>query len=470
MSTRANSFVETVRRTLHDHRMVAPGETVLVAVSGGADSMALLHALHDLHIPLEVAHLDHGTRDGASAEDAAFVMAAAHALGVPCHVSRRDVPREAAEAGRTFEDYARDVRYAFLVATAKNRRCAAVATAHHADDQAETVLMRVIRGTSLRGLAAIPPVRRAEDVRIVRPLMALSRDQILAWCAERNIAYRHDRSNDDTRHLRNRVRHDLLPRLESDYNPRIKEALVRLAATLRIEDELLSELASALRRSCCPDGMRIHRSTFAASHRALQRRVLSAIAAEHGYECPFDRIESAAQFIGSSAPGRTFELGGGLRLVNGRDATHILAGPETFEPLEVSLEAPGETVAFGRVFRATPAHSLPPVPLEAYCSPRRQVFDARRVRPPLALRRRRPGDRFRPLGMAGSRKLQDYFTDLRLSVYERDRQVLLTAEGRIVWVVGHAMDAIGAVSETTQEVLEIEVFDMEEGQNPNASE
>lgn len=470
MSTRANSFVETVRRTLHDHRMVTPGETVLVAVSGGADSMALLYVLHDLQVPVEVAHLDHGTRGGASAEDAAFVKAAAEALGVPCHAFRRDVPREAAQANRTFEEYARDVRYAFLVATARDRACAVIATAHHADDQAETVLMRIIRGTSLRGLAGIPPVRHTEGIRIVRPFMALSRSQILAWCIERGIAYRHDQSNDDTRHLRNRVRHDLLPHLETTYNPRVKEALVRLADTLRVEDELLSELASALLRSCRPDSSRIHRPTFASSHRALQRRVLSAIAAEHGFECPFDRVELGAAFVCTGGTGHTLELGGGIRLINGRDATHIVSGPEALEPLEVTLKAPGEVVAFGRVFRASLLSSLPSVPLEQYCGPRRQVFDARHVPSPLILRRRRPGDRFRPLGMTGSRKLQDYFTDLRLSVYERERQVLVTSAGRIVWVVGHAMDAFGAVTEDTREVLEIEVLDVEEGQNPDAPE
>lgn len=458
MSTQASAFVETVRRTLCDHRMIAPGETVLVAVSGGADSIALLHVLVELQIPLEVAHFDHGTRDGASGEDAEFVASVAERLGLPVHVERRDVLHDAKAAGRTFEEYARDVRYAFLLATAKARRCSAVATAHHADDQAETVLLRMLRGTSPRGLAGIPPVRAEEGIRIVRPLIACSRNDILAWCADRGLAFRHDVSNDDPRHLRNRVRHDLLPYLQSGYNPSIRNALQRLADTHRIEDDLLSDLTRTFWAGCCANGTDIDRTAFAQGHLALQQRAISAMAASRGFECPFERVAAAVTFILSGAVGRSCDLGCGISLRNGHTTTRIDDGVSKVEPLEVALAVPGETPAFGQVFRVSVSDRLPDVPLTEYCGPRRQVFDADCVRLPLSVRRRRPGDRFRPLGMKGSRKLQDYFTDLRISVFERERQLLLIAEGRIVWIVGHAIDAMGAVTANTRRVIKVEVL------------
>ena len=168
MATLAEECVENVLRALETYAMLHKGEKVLAAVSGGPDSMCLLDVLQSRWKAVETAYFDHRTRDGASADDGAFVEEQARLRGLPCHVESRPVEDEARAAGASFEAYARSVRYEFLERVAKANGCGVIATGHHADDQAETVLMRVLRGTTPRGLAGIPPVREEEGVRIVR--------------------------------------------------------------------------------------------------------------------------------------------------------------------------------------------------------------------------------------------------------------------------------------------------------------
>ena len=255
MKKKAAELLDRVRDTLHRHDMLEAGERCLAAVSGGPDSMCLAQALHDLRIPFEIAHFDHGTRAGESAQDAAFVREAAARYGVPCYDTRRDMPREAGQSPDSFEEVARRARYAFLLETASARGCQALATGHHADDQAETVLLRLLRGTSPGGLGAIPPVRQCDGVRIIRPLLDCTRDEILAYLEARNVPYREDRTNADTRHPRNRVRHELLPLLTRDYNPRVRDALRRVAEIQHDEDDFLEGLAADLAEAIVLDDL-----------------------------------------------------------------------------------------------------------------------------------------------------------------------------------------------------------------------
>jgi len=420
--------------------------------------MALLYALHDLDIPLEVFHFDHQTREGASTEDATFVRAEAARLGLPFHLARRPVAEEAKARGLTFEEYARTVRYEHLLRTARDRGCAVVATGHHADDQAETVLMRVIRGTGPQGIGGIPPVRTEAGIRIVRPLIRVTRAEIRDWLKERGIAFRTDASNDDPVFLRNRVRRDLLPRIEAEYNSRFRAALLRLSDMSRVENDLLHGLAEEFLAECLRDN-RIDRGRFARGHRALQRRGLAILAWRAGVEPAFDRIDGAVDFVVSGAAGLAYDLGGGLLLRNGRDRTDVGRTPAPSECDEIVLAAPGETPAFSRRFRVRYLEARPADDLRRYCRPDRQVFDADALDEPLTLRRWKPGDRFTPLGMEGTRKLQDYFTDLGLTAQEKAEQPLLVAGRRIAWVVGRAIDARAAVTPRTQRLVEVEVLD-----------
>jgi tRNA(Ile)-lysidine synthase len=457
--TAAEALVESVRRTLRDRALLSPSDKVLVALSGGPDSVALLHVLRALRYPVEIAHFDHQTRAGASAADAEFCRALARACSLPFHLESRAVAEEAQAGGASFEEHARRLRYDFLLRTAAARGCTAVATGHHADDQAETVLLRMVRGASPRGLGGIPPAREADGIRIVRPLIDCSRADILAFLEQQGLEYRTDATNTDPRHLRNRVRHDLLPRLREAYNPRIDDALRRLAEVQRTENEYLEAEAAAFLERCLLEQDRLDREAFARGHRALQRRAVLEWAWRHGVDCPFDRADDAVEFLLHGPAGRAFDLGGGRLLRNGRGVADLTPARAPRAAAEAQpLETPGETRAFGRRFRVRYLESVPKDGWRQYCRPDRQVFDAAAVVEGLAVRRRRPGDRFVPLGMTGTRKLQDYFTDRGVPARDRDEQLLLTSGERILWIVGGTIDARAAVTPATERIVEVEVM------------
>ena len=452
------TLLDRVDATLAQHQMLAEGETVLVAVSGGADSVALVHALLELGHRVEIAHFDHVTREGASAADAAFVRALAERLGIPFHHERQDVDAVRLGSGQSFEECARQLRYAFLLSTARERGCAAVATGHHEDDVAETVLMRLLRGTSPAGLGGIPPVRIEEDIRIVRPLLDCTREAIRGWLSGRDIDWREDKSNQDTHHTRNRVRHDLIPTLIDDYNPQLTGALARLADAQRSDNALLDSYAEAAFKRCFRLDVGMDRQEFSVLHDALQRRCILLLAWRHGAKLPHDSIVGAVRFIADGATGKYFDLGGGLSLYQGRTHTRALTRLDERECGDpVSLEIPGDTDALGWHFEARFLESPPQVALADYCGPGRQVFDADCVGTALCVRRRRPGDTFRPFGMAGTRKLKDYFIDEGIPAPDRDGQPLIIAGEDIVWVVGKATSAETAVTTSTRRILEIRV-------------
>lgn len=432
---------------------------VLAAVSGGSDSMALLYALHALGYAVEGAHVDHGTRDGASAEDAAFVREQCAALNVPLHETAVDVAALAAESPLSFEEMARNVRYAFFAETARTQEIAVVATAHHADDQAETLLMRLLRGASPRGLAGIPPVAQRDGITIIRPLIDLSRAEIEAYLREIGADFREDASNADVAFLRNRVRHKLLPRLESEFNPELRAGLVRLAEIQRDEDALLQTFTESFLKRCIRSERTFERKAFAAGHRALQRRAVLEMAWQHGVHPDFARVDAAVDFILNAKARQRFDFGNGVQLAAGMDGVAVVPmQPDPPDNREFALDAPGEVEAFGRTVTARFLHAPPPGPLSSYCSPMRQVFDADAAGPQLLVRHRRNGDRIAPLGMEGSRKLKDYFRDAGVPPEERDRTLLIVRGDEVLWIVGGAVSRTAAITKDTHRYLEIEVM------------
>ena len=460
MSLSAKASLEVVRATLREFAMLPGDALVLAAVSGGPDSVVLAHVLADLRIPFHIAHFDHQTRGGTSAEDAAFVKNLATELAVPFYSTGRDIAAEASDSPMSFEEYAREARYAFLVETAKAEGCGAIATGHHADDQAETVLMRVLRGTSPRGLAGIPPKGLREGLPIVRPLFRLTRDDILAYLRERGRAHCHDESNLDIGFVRNRIRHELIPQIRHEYNPRIREALGRLSDAQRTENDLLASMTADFMERCVSSDDSIHREGFRAGHRALQRRAVIELAWRYGAEPDFQRDDQAVDFIIGAPSGKRFDLGSGVQLVSGREAVEIApSAPVPVDRSEIVVAVPGETHAFGKRIVITPLEALPDQSLSSYCTPRRQVVNAASLAGEVFARHRRDGDRIAPLGLGGTRKLKDYFCDLGIPAARRDCKLLLVADGEIVWIVGHAVSAKAAVTDRTTAWMEIEVSD-----------
>jgi tRNA(Ile)-lysidine synthase len=368
-------------------------------------------------------------------------------------VVRRDVPREAEASGESFEAYARAVRYAFLQRTAQERGCGVIATGHHADDQTETILLRLLRGASPDGLGGIPPVRPMGPLRIVRPLIDCTRGDLLAWLRAEGHAWREDGSNADPRYLRNRVRHELLPQLES-YNPSVREALTRLAETQRCESACLDVLAREA-GAACREGDRLDRAAFRHLHEALQRRVLLQYCFDLGVAPSHDLLIQAGAAVAGCATGKEWDLGQGVLLYLGR--THVEpARSATPKPeAAVPLAVPGTTEALGFRFRAKRLESVP-YDLAAHCNPWRQVFDAG-LMGDTVVRTRRPGDVFRPLGMKGHRKLKNWFIDAGVPRPARDTRPMLARGETILWVVGGPPSADVAVTEATTSCLEVEV-------------
>ncbi|MFO7776607.1 MAG: tRNA lysidine(34) synthetase TilS [Candidatus Hydrogenedentota bacterium] len=458
----STTLVDQAAATIASHQLLRAGENVLVACSGGADSVACLSILNKLGYTTHVVHFNHRTRGAESEADCNLVADLAFRWGLPFHVISRPVLDEAEAAGESFESYARRARYAAFLDIARETGCAALATGHHQGDQAETVLMRLVRGSGMRGLAGIPHARTEEGVRIIRPLLDCSRDAIERYLRYWELPWREDATNTSGAYTRNRLRHEILPLLRGSFNPSVDEALARTAACLRDDDNLLREQAESLLRRCQRSHNEIDRQTFAHAHPALQRRAIMFLAETHGVTPAFERVEEARHHLAHGATGASCDLGGRLLLQNGRRTTEIVApgaGMEWGMRQPVHLACPGETVAFGKRFRTRWLSRLPAESVKTYCHPGRQVFDAAHVAGPLVVRPRQVGDRFRPLGMEGRRKVKDYLGDLGLTPSQRESQLVLTDSEQILWIVGRAISGDATVGPHTQTLLEVEVDD-----------
>jgi len=439
--------------------MLAGGDTVLVAVSGGADSVALLHLLHALapswRLTLHVLHVDHGLRPD-SAHDAAVVRALGARLGLPVHVERVHVGPGSVEAA------ARAARYAALEAWAERVGADRIALGHTLDDQAETVLMRVLDGAGVRGLAAIPPVRG----RIIRPLVEIRREALREMLTAGAIAWVEDPSNRDPKFLRNRIRHELLPLLAASFATDVVPALARVARLARESVEALDHAATLeLDRLIAEEGKRgtlpgdlcpaitLPRGALAALPSSLAAEVLRQAAARLGSRSPLRAWahRGLRRVLAPEPPRRPFRLGG-VRVEVSGDRIRIGTQPAPALPPR-TLAVPGR-VALPEVGRALEARLLPAA---GYVLPRTAdcvAFDAAGCPRSLLVRARRRGDRFVAFG-AGERRLKSLLIDAGVPRWDRSRVPLVEAGGEILWVAGVRRAAAAAITAATQEVLEI---------------
>lgn len=423
--------------------LFAPGDVVLAAVSGGPDSLGLLHALHEggaAHgvARLEAAHLDHGLRGNESAGEADWVADWCARRGIPCHVGRADVAALAARQKIGKPEAARAARAQFLEETAARVGAAKIATAHNRDDQAETVLLHVLRGAGTHGLAGIPAKRGP----YVRPLLDVSRADIEAYCAAHGLDPRRDPSNlSPDASLRNRVRLDLLPRLAREYNASVGEALHRLAEIAGRDADYLAQLAEGelrrLTRVAHAAAIVLDRAALADAHPAMQRHVLRlAISRLRGTTegVTYAHIE---QVCAAAAAARAF----GLSLPRPPCLVRVT---ET----AVTLALPSQETAqadFGAFLPVPGALALPDIGVTVRASfaelAGAMALDADEVETDtLVVRGRRPGDRIAPCGMGGRhKKLQDIFTDAKVPRDRRDRVPLVADAKGLVWVAGYCL-------------------------------
>jgi len=449
------------------HELLRPGDVVVVGVSGGPDSVALVHmlkAMSDRGGPpseVVVGHLHHGLRGEEADRDAAFVRDLARSLGLRLVSDRRDVHKEAAEMGRSVEDAARRARYAFLENAAHKADARAVAVGHHLDDQAETVLQRLLSGCSVLGLAAMQPKRRLSrdsPIVLVRPLLSVRRTEILAYLTQCNIPYRTDRTNEDVAFQRNRIRHEVLPLIRECVNPAVDEALASLAVSAQEVSRFLEEKAWEIIQSGPLDVEK-----FASAPPALRMHMLCELIRSQGYDVPRlarRHIEDVAAMCTRAREGAGVCLPGGVRIEakSGRLRAVLECARSPVEKLCVELRVPGSTHAGDLVFEAEmlSADISCIVPTGAKSSRWVEVVDADKVALPLRVRQRRPGDRFWPLGARGESKLKDFFVNAKVPVELRDSIPIVVAEDRPIWVVGYRIDQRVSLDEHTKRAIRLE--------------
>ncbi len=450
-------IVERVRATLRERRLLPPdGGLVIVGYSGGADSTALLHLLtrlqDEFRIHLHAAHLHHGMRPEAD-DDVRVCQSVCEQLQVPLHIERVDVPARAQAERMSLEEAGRYARYEFFERLAHALDAVAVALAHTRDDQIETLLINLLRGTGPRGLCGMPYQRD----RIIRPLLDATRAQTHTYCAAHGLPTVFDRTNLDPHQLRRRVRMELLP-LMRDLSPAVDRHLLRLADILAQEEAWWATAleCGTIAAEASLQHSTIARDAFTQLHPALQRRVLREWLRRRLGALnlpPYEILEGVRR---ATLDGRrtSWQLTDALRLTTDETALRLHEASPRPEPYEypVALETPVLIPQAGAWLEArlqnAPPPSLEPASHEAY-------LDADAVQGQLCVRNGRAGDRFQPLGMHAPRKLSDIFIDRKIPRAERWRLPLLCDAAGILWIPGYTIAARARITPDTRRVLHV---------------
>ena len=467
------SLIDQTITTTERFGMITPGDVVLVAVSGGPDSMALFHVLRELaprwDLSLAIAHLNHGLRPGAADREAVFVHNTAQKYKVPFLSDTISLD----PTGGSIEERARRIRYSFLLKTAQGHGCNKIALGHHADDNAEAVLMHLFRGSGIRGLGGIPPVR---DPGIIRPLIAARRGDILDYLKSRSIGYMHDASNEDQRFLRNRIRHGLMPLLVEAFNPNIVAVLNRTAALCREEEawfhRYLTPIIDSLPMRMDDQVLEMEKGPLLAAHPVVRRRLVRELLQRwqgHLQRLTAAHVEGVVALMTASAAKGWINLPDGIvARCTDRNLQFLKSGrrppdrnpevPSYVYPIESLRDIP---VEIGLATAGTLCLTLAqPPPREALVSgpPTRAWFDIQALRFPLVIRNLRPGDRMAPLGMQGRRqKVKEVLINAKIPSPKRRRLPLLVhGQDAILWIGGVRRSREALITESTRQALRVD--------------
>ncbi len=447
-------MLDLVRTAVRRHAMLRQGDRVLVAVSGGPDSTALLHLLWRLQPEgdwdLGVFHLDHGLRGEESRQDALFVRDLAQALGLPLEQSTLAPGSLHAATRGSLQAEARQVRQRLLLQSARRGKWNCAALGHQRDDQVETVLMRFLRGAGPGGLAGMEPVSWLEELRLVRPLLEISRAEVLCYCRDQGLSYREDSTNNRTVYHRNRVRLELLPWLEANYNPNLRETMLRTSRICRDDNHYLHERAMEALQSATVKWSRqkviLQGPGMAAVPPALRRRALQEVLF---YLLPdtqapgYVHLVALEDLLAAGQTGAAIDLPGSVRAQKMYGELHVWireTGAPSSRCGSWALPLPGRLISreWNLIIESklVTAEALPEPSWDDWV-----LLPRHEVQEPLLLRKRRPGDRFRPRGLGGSKKVQDFLVDARIARDRRDEVPLLgDARGRLVGILGFRMD------------------------------
>lgn len=445
----------SIQQTLSAAAIKKDGDALLVALSGGADSVALLLLLHEMGYPVHALHCNFELRGTASDGDEAFCRRLCHAHDIPLSVKHFRTRSYAQRHGISIEMAARELRYQWFAEVAATQGAQAVCVAHHRDDNIETLLLNLIRGTGIHGLTGMRPVSQwtidSSQLFIVRPLLEVSRAEIEAWLTERDQTWVTDHTNlDPDAALRNKIRLQLLPLME-EMNPRVRESLAETAHRLAEAEALMGDAVRDISSEVSqPDGSL---SVSALKQATSSQTVLHELLHPRGYTAEqvrdiHDTMEGESGKLWESRQGHRLLRDRGRLLMQDTDraATATPAGG-TFLPLDGLYEGPFGLRLLIRRQAIDPATF--DIPRDAHTA----CFDLEKLTLPLGLRLTREGDRFQPFGMNGTRLVSDLMTDHKLSLFDKERQLLVTSGERIAWVVGLRAAAGFEVDDHTRHVI-----------------
>ena len=456
-------LLTSVKTAIDKYGMLKSGDRVVVAVSGGPDSVALLCVLNSLKssygIDLHAVHLEHGIRGEESLEDMRFVERLCRDLSLPVTTHHESVPELARSEKISVEAAARKVRYAFFERVLEEIGFNKIATGHNANDRAETVLLNILRGSAIAGLTGIRP---AVEDRVVRPLIETTRDEIITYLEENKTAFRLDSSNLDDRYERNRVRRTLMPLIEREFNPKIVDSLARTASVFSMLDEYLRAQAGEALKTCCKsEGGRstIDLEPFMKIPRPIQLFTLySVLRSLEGDQqvVSFDNLNALLGLAADSGSGSRIDIGSGIVALKEYDRLVIGRGLAPGVDHQVTLKVPGVVRASSSGCTLT-AEVLSEKPSNGEISRNGSTvyFDVAGLKPPLVARNWRQGDRFVPFGSSGSKKVHDIFIDEKVPVSQRGEIPIIRDSEGIIWIAGIRRSNRARITDDTKTVVKI---------------
>ena len=458
--------------------MFNQGDRVLVCVSGGADSVALTHVLLALApeycLQLGIAHLNHGLRQEDAERDASFVTSLARQLALPFYTAKEDVIAYRRKYHLSLEEAARKIRYIFFSAVAEKYGFNKIAQGHHSDDNAELVLMFLLRGSGPLGLSGIPPVREGQ---IVRPLINLTRSELIDFISKKKLQYVCDTSNDDLTFLRNKIRHHLIPELKKSYNPNVIETLNRLVSIIRAEDRWLDDIIEPVFENClsarepakiCLSTTRLGKLVTPVKRRIIRKAIFAV--KENLRRITYSHVEAVLRLIENGPTAGRLNLPNEISIWRNRDELAIIKGEINkfngnysflqSDPVAYQYEIP--TPGTISIAEADASITLSEMRLDEIPDiknvPRQIAYlDMDRLQFPLVVRNFRPGDRFSPLGMTGNQKVKKYFINNKVPPSKRQKCPILLSRNKIIWIAGHRIDNSAKVSLQTRRILKAEL-------------
>jgi tRNA(Ile)-lysidine synthase len=458
-------MLEKVRAWIDKHKLLQEEDKIVVACSGGPDSLALLHILArfrlEYNISIVVAHVDHMLRGEESAMEAAFVVDFCAKRNLICYHKAINVPQVIKETAMSGEEAARVVRYQYLRQIAEQLGDAKIATGHHRDDQAETVLMNMLRGSGSAGIRGIQPINGD----VIRPLLSVSRAEIIAYCEVEQLEPRFDSSNSQLNYLRNRIRIHLLPELEKQYNSTVKDALCKTATIIGDEHDFIQKTAKTVWAQVvkeCENRLFIAAEPMKSVHSAIKREIFRlAIEKKQGSltGISFYHVETLIEMLFNGRVGSVIRLPGGLTISKSYDGLYVGENPlSQARKMEYSgqeLIVPGNTQVSELGIQVIAEMTGTFVKSQPWVA----VFDVDELSLPLFVRTRRIGDRFQPLGFKGSKKVKEFFIDEKVPRQVRDTVPIICDSQGIIWIGGYRQGENGKATDKTKNFLVLRILE-----------